>query len=336
MSEQPDFKSLVAKAREEIAGAGSLEALETLRVRYLGRKGPISAALRALASLPDAERRKAGVAGNAAKAQVESLVAAAKRRLAGDAEPASVDPTLPGRLPDLGHRHPVSLVLAEVERVFLSLGFSVVEGPEVEDDWHNFEALNMGPQHPARDMQDTFYAAGSEGPDGIFRTLPRTHTSGVQIRAMQGQKPPIRIIAPGKVYRNETEDATHSAVFHQVEGLMVDETTTFANLKGIMTEMVTALLGPDTKLRFRPSFFPYTEPSAEVDVSSPRVRGGEWLELAGSGMVHPEVLKKVGYDPEQVRGFAFGMGLERLAMLKYGIDDLRLFFKPDIRILEQF
>lgn len=336
MSDPRAFDTLLREAKAAIAAAGDPGALTLVRAAYLGRKGRLTMALRALQELPEGERRRAGQAGNAAKREVEKLLAHAERRLRPAERPAFVDPTLPGSSPEAGHRHPISLILEEVEGIFLSLGFSVVDGPEVEDDWHNFEALNMGPEHPARDMQDTFYVAGSADANGIYRTLPRTHTSGVQIRAMRNQTPPIRIIAPGKVYRNEAEDATHSAVFHQVEGLMVDRDTSFSDLKGVMTVMVKSLLGEDTKLRFRPSFFPYTEPSAEIDVSSPRVRDGAWLELAGSGMVHPKVLQNVGYDPARLRGFAFGMGLERLAMLRYGIADLRHFFKPDIRLLEQF
>lgn len=261
----------------------------------------------------------------------EAQIAEAKSR-----EQKPFDETLPGTRYPQGHPHPISLVVAEIENLFLSLGFSIAEGPEVEDDWHNFAALNMGPDHPARDMQDTFYVKGSEDQRGHFTVLPRTHTSGVQIRSMRLQKPPIRIIVPGKTYRNEAEDATHSAIFTQIEGLMVDRTTTFADLKGILLTMARRLLGEKTKLRFRPSFFPYTEPSAEIDMSTPTVRDGAWIELGGAGMVHPQVLKNVGYDPRQVRGFAFGIGPDRLAMLKYGIDDLRKLYRPDIRILEQF
>jgi len=330
------FKELLASATERLEQVAGPEQLEALRTEYLGRKGSLTSALRAISELPENQRKRAGQEGNRVKQELELRFKEATQALTGSKRTEPVDPTLPGTPYPLGHAHPVSLVLEEVQEVFARLGFSLVEGPEVEDDWHNFEALNMGPEHPARDMQDTFYVAGSQNKDGVYGILPRTHTSGVQIRTMEGRKPPLRIISTGKVYRNETEDATHSAVFHQVEGLMVDETTSFADLKGIMTEAVRAILGPECALRFRPSFFPYTEPSAEIDVSSPDLRNGEWLELAGSGMVHPQVLRNVGIDPKRYQGFAFGFGVERIAMLKYGVEDLRTFFKPDVRILEQF
>lgn len=332
----PDpFKTIQAEATAQIAAAADRATLDALRTKFLGRKGSLTLALRDISKLPERQRKAAGKRGNAVKRELDQTFREAIAAVSGQAADQPVDITLPGTPQRRGHVHPVSLVLADVQDVFHGLGFSLVEGPEVEDDWHNFEALNMGPGHPARDMQDTFYIAGSEK-DGVFGLLPRTHTSGVQIRTMESTKPPLRIISTGKVYRNETEDATHSAVFHQVEGLMVDEDTSFSDLKGVMTEAIRALLGPDTKLRFRPSFFPYTEPSAEIDVSSPKIREGEWLELAGSGMVHPDVLKNAGYDPATYQGFAFGLGIERVAMLKYGIEDLRTFFRPDVRILEQF
>lgn len=337
MAKPERFKPLLEAATVQLAAARTAPQLERLRVKYLGRKGELTTALREIASLPERQRRSAGKAGNAAKRELEQRFRDAAARLAtGPAERPPVDPTLPGTPYRRGHIHPITAVLAEIEDIFHGLGFDVVEGPEVEDDWHNFAALNMGPDHSARDMQDTFYVAGSEKADGTFGLLPRTHTSGVQIRTMQERKPPLRILAHGKTYRNENEDATHSAVFHQFEGLMVDETTTFADLKGVLTGALQSLLGEQTKLRFRPSFFPYTEPSAEVDVSSPDLRGGEWLELGGAGLVHPQVLKNVGCDPRRYQGFAFGLGVERIAMLKYGIEDLRTCFRPDVRILEQF
>lgn len=337
MATPAQFKRLVAEASAKVAAAKNPPQLERLRVTYLGRKGELATALREIATLPEQQRQAAGKAGNAAKRELTQRFHDAASELTGaGGQPASVDPTLPGTSYPRGHVHPITLVLNEIEDIFHGLGFDVVEGPEVEDDWHNFESLNMGPDHSARDMQDTFYVAGSEKADGTFGLLPRTHTSGVQIRTMQERKPPLRILAHGKTYRNENEDATHSAVFHQFEGLMVDETTTFADLKGVLTGAIQSLLGEQTKLRFRPSFFPYTEPSAEIDVSSPDLRGGEWLELGGAGMVHPQVLKNVGCDPQRYQGFAFGLGVERIAMLKYGIEDLRTFFRPDVRILEQF
>lgn len=332
---KPPFKAIVAQAEASLAKVASLAELEVWQTQYLGRKGELTTALRSVGSASVTERQALGHAGNHAKEALQQMLIDARARLASQHTRPPIDITLPGTVPELGSRHPVSLVMDELVEIFTAMGFSVAEGPEVEDDWHNFQALNMGPDHPARDMQDTFYVAGSEDSAGNYRLLPRTHTSGVQIRTMENQPPPVRIIAPGLVYRNETEDATHSAVFQQLEGLMVDETTTFSDLKGILLLMARRLLGDDVQIRFRPSFFPYTEPSAEVDVSSPRVRDGAWIELGGSGMVHPEVLKGVGYA-ENIRGFAFGLGPARIAMIKYGLQDLRPFFRPDLRILEQF
>lgn len=328
------FERLLREAKAALAAANTDEAVSLVRTRYLGRKGEITTALRQVADLPPAERKAVGVAGNAAKKALEAALGA---RL-GKSESGRIesDLTLPGQKIETGHFHPVTLVLNELTDIFKSLGFSVAIGPEIEDDWHNFEALNQSPDHPARDMQDTFYVSGSEDADGNYRLLPRTHTSGVQIRTMENQDPPVRIIAPGRVYRNENEDATHGAVFHQLEGLMVDETTSFSDLKGILLLAAKRLLGEDVELRFRPSFFPYTEPSAEIDMRSPNVRGGQWIEMGGSGMVHPDVLRRVGYDPEKYQGFAFGIGPDRIAMLKYGLQDVRTLFRPDIRILEQF
>ncbi len=336
MPAQPAFEKILAEASSRLGAASRLAEVEELRIRYLGRKGVLTEALRSLKTLPPAQRRAAGQAGNAAKQALEGQLFAAAARFTTPQPVRSVDVTVPLHDHQPGHLHPISLVLAELEEIFGSLGFSVVEGPEVEDAWHNFEALNMGSDHPARDMQDTFYVKGSDRPKGEFRILPRTHTSGVQIRTMETEEPPLRIIVPGRVYRNEAEDATHGAVFHQLEGLMVDQATSFADLKGILLTMAQRLLGADTKLRFRPSFFPYTEPSAEIDMSAPNVRDGAWIELGGAGMVHPDVLERVGYDPDVFQGFAFGIGPGRLAMLKYGIQDLRELYKPDIRIMEQF
>ncbi|MDP4000155.1 MAG: phenylalanine--tRNA ligase subunit alpha [bacterium] len=331
MHDPNEFEQLVADAEKALADTKTPDRRSRLATEYLGRNGKLADLIRGIKDVDEADRRKAGIAGNAAKARLEQLFDAAKNESAArPAEP--VDVTLPGTSYRLGHYHPVTLVLRELEDIFRGLGFSVVDGPEVEDDWHNFEALNMPVDHPARDMQDTFYLAGSED----RRLLPRTHTSGVQIRAMEGAEPPIRIITPGLVYRNEAEDATHSAVFHQLEGLLVDDRVTFADLKGVIASAMRALLGADAKIRFRPSYFPYTEPSAEIDMSSPRIRGGEWLELGGCGMVHPQVLRNVKWDPAKLRGFAFGLGPDRIAMLKYGIEDIRSFFAPDVRLLEQF
>ncbi len=330
-----EFERIVAAARAALERASAPAHYAKLQTEFLGRNGRLTKALKDIRTLPEQERRSAGIAGNAAKARLERLFAAARRE--ATAKPvAPIDVTLPGERLRVGHEHPVTRVVRELETIFHGLGFTTVEGPEIEDDWHNFEALAMGPDHPARDMQDTFYLAGSEDASGRFRLLPRTHTSGVQIRAMREAQPPIRIIAPGLVYRNEAEDATHSAVFHQMEGLLVDDRVTFADLKGVLAEAARELLGADTKIRFRPSYFPYTEPSAEIDMSVPHVRDGEWLELGGCGMVHPQVLRNVKWDPKRYRGFAFGLGPARIAMLKYGIDDIRQFFAPDVRLLERF
>lgn len=336
MPNHETFDKLLDGALERLEQADSAGAVAELRTALLGRKGTLTAALRSVGAADPAERKTLGAAGNRAKKRLEKALQEKADSLQTGPKATPVDISLPGRLPRLGHRHPITLVLDELEHIFTGLGFSISEGPEVEDDWHNFEALNLGPEHPGRDMWDTFYVAGSKDASGNHKLLPRTHTSPVQIRAMERDGVPIRVIAPGRVYRNEAEDATHSAIFYNVEGLMVDDQTTFTDLKGVLTAMVRQLLGEETKLRFRPSYFPFTEPSAEIDVSSPHVRGGEWLELAGAGMVHPNVIKNAGHDPATYRGFAFGLGADRIAMLKYGVQDLRPFYKPDIRLLEQF
>jgi phenylalanyl-tRNA synthetase alpha chain len=327
-------------ARAELARAKSSADLEQVRVNYLGRQGVLTRLLRSLPSLPAAERPEAGRQANLAKAEIESRLAqrlaevkAAERRLELLAQ--RVDLTLPGRRPSPGTLHPLTGVLEEIIEIFQGLGFAVAEGPEVESDFNNFEALNIPKDHPARDMQDTFYLSDD--------VLLRTHTSPVQIRTMKAQPPPVRIICPGKVYRRDA-DITHSPMFHQVEGLAVDRDISMGDLKGTLELFAREMFGPTTRIRFRPSFFPFTEPSAEVDVRC-FLCGGEgcrickqsgWLEILGSGMVHPRVLRIVGYDPEEVTGWAFGMGVERIAMLKYGIDDIRLFFENDLRFLGQF
>ncbi|MGH7340919.1 MAG: phenylalanine--tRNA ligase subunit alpha, partial [Candidatus Rokuibacteriota bacterium] len=315
--------------------------LEDIRVRFLGRQGALTQLLRSLGTLPAAERPLVGAAANEAKRELEALL---EGRL-GDARQAErasarrqqrLDLTLPGRRPPLGAVHPLSRVHDEIIDVFAGLGFSVVEGPEIETDYYNFEALNIPSDHPARDMQDTFYLPGG--------LLLRTHTSPVQVRTMLGKAPPVRIIVPGRVHRRDIPDASHSPVFHQVEGLAVDRNVTMADLKGTLELFARELFGPRSRIRFRPSFFPFTEPSAEVDVLC-FLCGGDgcrvckqsgWLEILGSGMVHPQVLKNVGYDTEEVTGWAFGMGIERIAMLKYGVDDIRLFYENDLRFLQQF
>jgi phenylalanyl-tRNA synthetase alpha chain len=336
----PRVDAIAGEAREAIARAASSAELEALRVRYLGRQGALTQLLRSLGTLPADERPLVGAAANEAKRELETLLdgrqteAQARERQAQRAR-ERVDLTLPGRRPPLGAVHPLTRVHDEIVAIFVGLGFSVAEGPEIESDYYNFEALNLPKDHPARDMQDTFYLSED--------TLLRTHTSPVQIRTMQAQRPPVRIIVPGKVYRRDA-DITHSPMFHQFEGLAVDRDISMGDLKGTLELFAREMFGPRSRIRFRPSFFPFTEPSAEVDVVC-FLCGGDgcrvckqsgWLEILGSGMVHPQVLRNVGYDPEEVTGWAFGMGVERIAMLKYGIDDIRLFFENDLRFLGQF
>jgi len=337
----PRVEAVAGEARAAIEGAASSAELEAIRVRYLGRSGGLTQILKSLGALSPEERPQVGAAANEAKRELEGLLdarllatRAAERRHQRESE--RPDLTLPGRRPARGVLHPLTRVQDEIVRIFAGLGFSVAEGPEIETDAYNFEALNIPRDHPARDMQDTFYLSSE--------TLLRTHTSPVQIRAMRAQKPPVRIICPGTVYRRDVADITHSPMFHQVEGLAVDRGITMADLKGTLTLFAQEMYGPRSKIRFRPSFFPFTEPSAEVDVLCFLCSGtgcractqSGWLEILGSGMVHPQVLKNVGYDPEQVTGWAFGMGIERIAMLKYGVDDIRLFFENDLRFLRQF
>ena len=341
MAGDPRVQEVLDRALAEVAGARSTSDLEQVRVRVLGRSGQLTTLLRSLGSIPAAERPKIGEQTNRAKAAVEAAIAARLEALRGEEhrrtlEGARPDLTLPGRRPFPGAVHPLTRVTEEIIEVFEGLGFSVAEGPEVESDYYNFAALNFPPDHPARDMQDTFHI----GPD----TLLRTHTSPVQIRTMKAQRPPVRIICLGKVYRRDILDATHSPMFHQVEGLAVDRHITMADLKATLQLFAREMFGPRSTVRFRPSFFPFTEPSAEVDVRCFKCGGdgcrfckdSGWLEILGSGMVHPNVLRNVGYDPEEVTGWAFGMGIDRIALLKYEIDDIRLFFDNDLRFLQQF
>ena len=331
-------KSLERAALEDIRQARTPEELERLRVGYLGRKGALTGILRSLGKLDPEVRRNVGQEANRVKEALEGALDQALNALKTAARLAgtpAVDVTLPGRRLPRGRLHPLNQIMAEVCDIFLHLGFEAVEGPEVELDWYNFEALNLPPDHPARDMQDTFYFSD--------QVLLRTHTSPMQIRTMEVRQPPVRIIAPGKVYRRDS-DITHSPMFHQVEGLLVDEGVTFADLKGVLTAFVHQMFGPEVGVRFRPSYFPFTEPSAEVDIECVMCGGRGcrvcqatgWLEVLGSGMVHPAVFEAVGYDPETYTGFAFGLGIERIAMLKYGVDDIRLFFDNDLRFLRQF
>ena len=334
-------QAVLDRALADIAGARSTSALEQVRVRVLGRSGELTGLLRALGSIPASERPRVGQEANRAKGRVEAAIAerlealrAAEHRQSLDA--STLDLTLPGRYTPPGPVHPITRVMDEIIEIFEGLGFSVAEGPEVETDYYNFSALNFPDDHPARDMQDTLHVSAD--------TVLRTHTSPVQIRAMKAQRPPVRVICPGKVYRRDVTDATHSPMFHQVEGLAVDRHITMADLKATLELFARQMFGPRSRLRFRPSFFPFTEPSAEADVLCFKCGGdgcrfckhGGWIEILGSGMVHPNVLRNVGYDPEEVTGWAFGMGVERVAILKYEIDDIRLFFDNDLRFLQQF
>lgn len=328
-----DIEQLNGQALADIAAAATPDALEHLRVSLLGKSGSITAQLKSLGALPADERKAAGEAINRVRDAVGEALAARKTalddaaldaRLAGE----TIDITLPGRDPERGGLHPVSRTMERMADIFGRLGYEKADGPEIEDDWHNFEALNFPPHHPARAMHDTFYFG-----DG---RLLRTHTSGMQVRYMLENKPPLRMIALGKVYRSDS-DQTHTPMFHQCEGLLIDEHASFADLKGTLAEFVRAFFERDFEMRFRPSYFPFTEPSAEVDIAWQQPDGStRWLEVLGCGMVHPNVLRNVGIDPERYTGFAFGMGVERLAMLRYGVDDLRSFFDNDVRFLRQF
>ena len=325
-----DLATLVASARSEFDACTDAAALENAKARYLGKSGALTELLKGLGKLAPGERPAAGAAINVAKQQLEDALTArrsalADTKLAEKLAADALDVSLPGRVRGLGTLHPLTRVQERIEELFHSLGFSVADGPEIEDDFHNFTALNTPENHPARSMQDTFYVEGG--------MVLRTHTSPIQVRYMETHAPPIKIIAPGRVYRVDS-DATHSPMFHQVEGLWIDRDVTFADLKGTITEFLRRFFErDDLKVRFRPSFFPFTEPSAEIDMA---FGDGGWLEIAGSGQVHPNVLRAVNIDPEQYQGFAFGMGPDRLAMLRYGIDDIRLFYENDLRFLEQF
>ena len=323
-----------------LSQASTEKEIAEIRVKYLGKKGSITQVLKGLGALPESERREVGQSANELKERTEAkinetLLQIRERERREAFEKEKIDVTLPGRRIPVGTRHPLSQILGEVIDIFSRLGFEVVEGPEVELDYYNFEALNIPRGHPAREMQATFFISDD--------VVLRTHTSPVQVRTMEKKRPPVRMICPGAVYRCDS-DPTHSPMFHQVEGLLVDKGITFADLKGVLTVFVHQMFGKETKLRFRPSFFPFTEPSAEIDIEC-FICGGKgcgvcsntgWLEILGSGMVDPAVYKFVNYDPEEVTGFAFGLGIERIAMLKFGINDIRLFFTNDLRFLKQF
>ncbi len=334
------LESLVKKAIERIESAQDLDALDQLRVQYLGKKGELTDVLKQLKNLSAEERPKAGQAVNQAKQQVNQAIEAKRQALDAAALEArlsaeQIDISLPGRGQASGGFHPVTLTLNRIETLFARIGYEIAEGPEIEDDYHNFAALNIPENHPARAMHDTFYIDA--------RTLLRTHTSPVQVRVMQERQPPLRIIAPGRVYRCDS-DVTHTPMFHQVEGFMVDENVSFSDLKGMLSDFIRAFFDKELSVRFRPSYFPFTEPSAEVDIECVICSGQGcrvcsqtgWLEIMGCGMIHPQVFHHVGIDSEQFTGFAFGMGVERLAMLRYGVNDLRLFFENDLRFLQQF
>jgi phenylalanyl-tRNA synthetase alpha chain len=328
-----DIETLTRSALAEIEAATQLDTLEALRVALLGKSGSITGQLKQLGALAPEQRKLAGEAVNRAKDAVAEALSARKAELESAAlamrlASETIDVTLPGRGIAPGNLHPVSRTLERITDIFARLGYQLADGPEIEDDHHNFEALNFPPHHPARAMHDTFYF-----PDG---RLLRTHTSGVQVRFMGQNKPPLRMIAAGKVYRSDS-DQTHTPMFHQVEGLLVDETSSFADLKGTLAEFVRAFFERDFEMRFRPSYFPFTEPSAEVDIAWQQPDGStRWLEVLGCGMVHPNVLRACGIDPEKYTGFAFGLGVERFAMLRYGVNDLRSFFENDSRFLRQF
>lgn len=337
---QQQLDELVQQADEAVRNAEDLIQLDQVRVRYLGKKGEVTAQMQSLGKLPHEERREAGKVINTAKRAVQQMIEGRREilqqaALAAKLNAEAIDVSLPGRGQQLGGLHPVTRTLQRIENLFLQLGFEVAEGPEIEDDYHNFEALNIPESHPARAMHDTFYFDA--------HTVLRTHTSPVQIRVMQERRPPLRIIAPGRVYRCDS-DLTHTPMFHQVEGLLVDENVTFADLKGILDDFLRNFFEQDLKVRFRPSYFPFTEPSAEVDIACVMCAGKGcrvcshtgWLEVLGCGMVHPRVFEHVDIDNEKYTGFAFGMGVERLAMLRYGVNDLRLFFENDLRFLRQF
>lgn len=339
---QEQLAQLKAEVLEKIAAAQDVKQLNDVRVAYLGKKGPITDLLKGMGKLPQEERPKMGALVNETRAQVQQVLDARKVELeaaALDAQLASetIDVTLPGRTVKVGNHHPLTRIIEEIEDLFIGMGYEVAEGPEVEKDYYNFEALNLPKGHPARDMQDTFYISEE--------ILMRTHTSPVQARTMEkAQGKPIRIICPGKVFRRDNDDATHSHQFNQIEGLVVGEDIAMSDLKGTLDLFAKKMFGEDREIRLRPSYFPFTEPSVEMDISCFKC-GGEgcnvckgtgWIEILGAGMVHPNVLEMAGYDPKKVTGFAFGMGPERIAMLKYGVDDIRHFYTNDVRFLEQF
>lgn len=340
----------IAAFTTELAQASTLREAQTVRDRFLGRKNSVVAGWMAqIGSAPPDQKKAIGQRANELKQAIEAKWAEYQAAAEQHQRPAgAIDVTLPGRALPLGRRHPLTLVRDRMEAIFTRMGFAIVEGPEIEDEWHCFDALNMPAEHPARDMQDTLYLAapvtGDSGQPGDMRTMLRTHTSSIQIRYMQAHQPPIRIVAPGRVYRRDDLDLTHTPMFSQMEGLAVAEGISLADLKGTLTAFAREMFSPSSRVRFRPSFFPYTEPSAEIDISCwqcdgagcPMCKRTGWIEIGGCGMVHPAVFEAVGYDTEKYTGFAFGIGIERVTILRHQVQDIRLFFENDLRFLEQF
>ena len=338
---QEQLNKILEEAKAQLQEAKTHAQTDEIRVRLLGKKGELTAILRGMGKLSPEERRTTGQMANEVRSQIENMLNEKFEQVKAAAKEAQfkkekIDVTEPGKFPGLGVKHPLTITMDEISRVFRNMGYSIVEGPEVETVFNNFDALNAGPDHPARDMTDTFYITED--------VLLRTQTSPVQVRTLLSQKPPIKVISPGRVFRCDTPDATHSPMFHQVEGLLVDEGVTMADLKGTLDSFAKQLFGTSTKTKFRPHHFPFTEPSAEMDVSCFKCggkgcrvcKGSGWIEILGCGMVHPNVLKVGSLDTEKYTGFAFGLGVERVAMLKYGVDDIRLFYENDMRFIEQF
>jgi len=338
---QTQLNNILQAAKEQLASAATLAEVNDVRVKYMGKKGEVTQILKGMGKLPPEEKKELGQAANKVRNEIEELINERMAEVKAAAKEAQfkaekIDVTEPGKTVKTGAKHPVTLTIEEISKVFMNMGFSIVEGPEVETVFNNFDGLNAGPNHPARDPSDTFYIS-----DDI---LLRTQTSTVQVRTLQKQEPPIKVIAPGRTFRCDTPDATHSPMFHQLEGLLVDEGITMADLKGTLDSFAKQLFGPETKTKFRPHHFPFTEPSAEMDVSCFKCggkgcrvcKGSGWIEILGCGMVHPNVLKVGDIDTEKYTGFAFGIGVERVAMLKYGVDDIRLFYENDMRFIDQF
>lgn len=339
---QAQLNRILEEAKTQLQAAETLAQVDEIRVKVLGKKGQLTEILRGMGKLSPEERKVTGQMANTVRAEIEGLLEEkfeAVKKAAKEAQFAAekIDVTEPGKVTNVGVKHPVTITIEEISKVFMNMGFSIVEGPEVETVFNNFDGLNAGPNHPARDMTDTFYITEND-------ILLRTQTSTVQVRTLQKQQPPIKVIAPGRTFRCDTPDATHSPMFHQIEGLVVDEGITMADLKGTLDSFAKQLFGPETKTKFRPHHFPFTEPSAEMDVSCFKCggkgcrvcKGSGWIEILGCGMVHPNVLKVGNIDTEKYTGFAFGIGVERVAMLKYGVDDIRLFYENDMRFINQF